>query len=101
VTVFTSAAVPLATICTASFAASPPLYVMVKGPPLPVVGVTVTTEFGDVRVKEGRFNGRRIALAPEYEDCRRLAREREVPFQDVYRAAVAAARSSGLESTSR
>jgi uncharacterized protein (TIGR00299 family) protein len=54
--------------------------------------VTVTTEYGEVRVKEGRFNGRRIAAAPEYEDCRRLARERQVPLQDVYRAAVAAAR---------
>ena len=53
--------------------------------------LTVATEFGDVRMKEGRFNGRRIALAPEYEDVRRLARENEVAFQDVYRAAIAAA----------
>jgi uncharacterized protein (TIGR00299 family) protein len=56
--------------------------------------LTVATEYGEVRVKEGRFNGRRIATAPEYEDCRRLARERQVPLQDVYRAAVAAARQS-------
>ena len=53
--------------------------------------LTVATEFGDVRMKEGRFNGRRIALAPEYEDVRRLARENEVSFQDVYRAAIGAA----------
>jgi uncharacterized protein (TIGR00299 family) protein len=54
---------------------------------------TVTTAYGEVRVKEGRLNGRRIALAPEYEDCRRLARERKVALQDVYRAAVAAAQT--------
>ena len=55
---------------------------------------TVATEYGEVRVKEGRFNGRRIALTPEYEDCRRLAREKQVPLQEVYRAAVAAARQA-------
>jgi uncharacterized protein (TIGR00299 family) protein len=56
--------------------------------------LSVATEYGDVRVKEGRFNGRRLALTPEYEDCRRLARERQVPLREVYRAAVAAARAA-------
>jgi uncharacterized protein (TIGR00299 family) protein len=60
---------------------------------------TVATEYGEVRVKEGRFNGRRIALAPEYEDCRRLARERQVPLQDVYGAAATAARQREGRST--
>ena len=55
---------------------------------------SVSTEHGEVRIKEGRFKGRQIALAPEYEDCRRLARERQVPFTEVYRAALAAARLS-------
>jgi hypothetical protein len=34
-------------------------------------------------------------LAPD--DCRRLARERQVPLQEVYRAAVAAARQTSNE----
>jgi uncharacterized protein (TIGR00299 family) protein len=55
---------------------------------------TVTTEYGDVRVKEGRFHGRPLAITPEYEDCRRVARERRVPLSEVYRAAVAAARAA-------
>ncbi len=54
--------------------------------------LTVSTEYGEIRVKEGRFRGSRTALAPEYEDCRRIARERQVSLQDVYRAAVVAAR---------
>jgi hypothetical protein len=60
---------------------------------------TVATEYGEVRVKEGRFNGQRITLAPEYEDCRRLARERQVPLQDIYRAAATAARQRERGST--
>lgn len=55
--------------------------------------LTVATEHGEVRVKEGRFRGCRVALAPEYEDCRRLAKEQNVPWRDVYRAALAAARN--------
>ena len=58
---------------------------------------TVTTEYGEVRMKEGSFNGRRITLAPEYEDAVGLARERQVPLQEVYRAAVAAARQTSNE----
>jgi uncharacterized protein (TIGR00299 family) protein len=62
---------------------------------------TVMTEYGEVRIKEGRFNGREVSLAPEYEDCRRLAREQQVPLQGVYRAAVAAARQVEPGSGSR
>jgi uncharacterized protein (DUF111 family) len=31
-------------------------------------------------------------VAPEYEDCRRIAREARVPLKSVYQAAIAAAR---------
>lgn len=50
----------------------------------------VTTPYGSVRVKRARFQGRAIADAPEFEDCRRLALEQEVPWREVYRAALAA-----------
>lgn len=53
--------------------------------------VTVETPYGAVRVKRGRFGDRSLGAAPEFEDCRRLALERQVPWRDVHRAAVLAA----------
>jgi pyridinium-3,5-bisthiocarboxylic acid mononucleotide nickel chelatase len=51
----------------------------------------VETAFGPVRIKTARLDGRPLAAAPEYEDCRRLALAAGVPWRDVYRAAVVAA----------
>ena len=47
----------------------------------------VVTEYGPVRVKLGRFRGEVVTAAPEYEDCKRLARERQAPVKAVYEAA--------------
>jgi len=52
--------------------------------------VTVETPYGEVRVKKARLEGKPLAAAPEYEDCRRLALEAGVPWREVYRAALAA-----------
>lgn len=52
---------------------------------------TVTTPFGEVRIKQAAVSGRPLGSSPEYEDVRRIARERNVPFRDVYRAALRAA----------
>ncbi|HSS78024.1 MAG TPA: nickel pincer cofactor biosynthesis protein LarC [Thermoanaerobaculia bacterium] len=54
----------------------------------------VPTAFGTVRVKRARLDGRPLAIAPEYEDCRRLALASGVPWRDVYHAALAAAGAS-------
>lgn len=51
----------------------------------------VQTTFGSVRIKRARLDGRPLAAAPEFEDCRRLALASGVPWRDVYRAAVTAA----------
>ncbi|HVT15416.1 MAG TPA: nickel pincer cofactor biosynthesis protein LarC [Thermoanaerobaculia bacterium] len=53
--------------------------------------VEVETAFGTVRVKRARLDGKPLAAAPEFEDCRRLALSLGVPWRDVYRAALAAA----------
>jgi uncharacterized protein (TIGR00299 family) protein len=53
--------------------------------------VKVHTVYGDVAVKIAFQGGHVYNRAPEYEDCRRVAREREVPLKDVYAAALAAA----------
>jgi uncharacterized protein (TIGR00299 family) protein len=50
---------------------------------LPREWVNVTTSFGEVRIKVSRANGRILHAAPEYEDCRKLAVEKNTPLQQV------------------
>jgi uncharacterized protein (TIGR00299 family) protein len=50
---------------------------------LPREWVKVGTEFGEVRIKVSRVNGRILHVAPEFEDCRKLAVEKNVPLQKV------------------
>jgi uncharacterized protein (DUF111 family) len=54
--------------------------------------VTAATPYGPVRVKRGWQDDRLAILAPEYEDCRRLALAAGVPVQVVYDEAQLAAR---------
>ena len=51
----------------------------------------MTTPHGELRVKLARRPDGRRTAALEYEDCARLARERGVPLEEVYRAAARAA----------
>jgi len=55
--------------------------------------VTVSTEFGEVRVKIGAWQGQVVGVHPEFEDCRARAEEKGVPLRAVMDAARAAARS--------
>ena len=55
---------------------------------LPREWVKVSTKFGEVRVKLSRVNGRVLHAAPEYEDCRKLAEEKNVPLQRVINEAL-------------
>ena len=50
--------------------------------------VNVSTRYGDVRVKVSRNNGRVQQVSPEFEDCRRLAEEKNVPLQEVIEQAL-------------
>ena len=54
--------------------------------------VEVELPWGRVRVKKGAFEGAPTNLAPEYEDCRRLAEESGVPLKEVIEAALTRAR---------
>jgi hypothetical protein len=55
----------------------------------------VPTAFGTVRIKRARLDGRPLAIAPEFEDCRRLALASGAPWREVYRAALLAAGAAG------
>jgi uncharacterized protein (DUF111 family) len=51
----------------------------------------VETAFGRVKIKRARLDGRPLAAAPEFDDCRRIALAAGVPWREVYRAALTAA----------
>lgn len=55
--------------------------------------VTVETEYGKIRVKIASAGGEILNAMPEYEDCRRAAREHGIPL----RAAMEAARAAYAE----
>jgi len=50
---------------------------------------SVETSYGSVTVKVG-MAGKTHKVAPEFEDCRRLAEEHDAPIRDVYDAATRA-----------
>jgi pyridinium-3,5-bisthiocarboxylic acid mononucleotide nickel chelatase len=49
---------------------------------------SVRTQWGEVRIKVGSMEGSDSQLAPEYEDCRRLAVEHHVPLKTVMQEAL-------------
>ena len=55
---------------------------------------TVTTPYGDVRIKVARQDGRELNASPEFDDCARLAAEHGVSIKAVQAAAVAARSAS-------
>jgi len=50
--------------------------------------VSVRTEWGEVRMKIASMNGTVTNCAPEYEDCRRIASEQQVPLKTVMNRAM-------------
>jgi len=54
----------------------------------------VETPFGLIPVKVKRLGTRLISAAPEYEACRRIATERNIPLQEVYEVAQQAIKSN-------
>ncbi|HLZ91859.1 MAG TPA: nickel pincer cofactor biosynthesis protein LarC [Candidatus Acidoferrum sp.] len=61
---------------------------------LPRESVKVMTKFGEVRVKLSRVNGRILHVSPEYDDCRKLAEEKNVPLQRIINEALRAYEST-------
>jgi len=50
--------------------------------------ITVDTVYGTVNVKIGSLNGEVLQIAPEYEDCKILARQMQVPLKQIYNEAL-------------
>ena len=56
--------------------------------------IQVETRYGGVRVKIGRLDGHPVTVAPEFEDCTRVAREAGVPAREIYEEATRLAREA-------
>lgn len=54
--------------------------------------ITVETPLGAITAKVKELGGMPVEVAPEYEDCRRIARDQGLDVRDVMRIAAAAAR---------
>ena len=50
--------------------------------------VQVETQWGAIQAKRGYLNGTLIKTVPEYEDCKRLAEQNNVPLRQVYTEAL-------------
>lgn len=44
----------------------------------------VKTEYGEIGVKVGYYNGNAVSISPEYEDCRKIAMENNIPLKKIY-----------------
>ncbi len=42
------------------------------------------TKYGKIRVKVGMFKGEIKNIAPEYEDCKKMAKQHQVPLKEIY-----------------
>ena len=51
---------------------------------------TVTTPYGEIRIKIGTRDDEVLNAAPEFEDCRTAATKHNVPVKQVHQAAIAA-----------
>ena len=59
--------------------------------------VTVTTAFGDIRVKVARHRGSIVNVMPEFDDCVACADAHQAPVKDVQLAALSAWRAGQTE----
>ena len=46
--------------------------------------VIAETKYGKIKVKVGIFKGKIKNIAPEYEDCKKMAKQHKVPLKEVY-----------------
>jgi len=42
------------------------------------------TKYGNIRIKVGMFKGEIKNISPEYEDCKKFAKQHQVPLKEVY-----------------
>ena len=60
----------------------------------------LSTEIGELTVKLGALDGRVVTVAPEYEVCRKIAEEKNLPLKEVYARALDAYRRTDQSASS-
>lgn len=45
---------------------------------------TIKTIYGELIIKRSYHNGKEVSFKPEYEDCKRIASEKNIPVKEVY-----------------
>ena len=43
----------------------------------------LNTRYGEVTVKRSFYNGKEVSAKPEYDECKRIAQERDIPLKEV------------------
>jgi len=46
----------------------------------------VRTEYGDITIKKAYYKGKLVKYKPEYEECKAIAREKNIPLDKIYKA---------------
>jgi len=46
----------------------------------------VKTEYGDITIKKSYYKGKLVKYKPEYEECKTIAKEKNIPIDMVYKA---------------
>ncbi|MGC1390974.1 MAG: nickel pincer cofactor biosynthesis protein LarC [Bacteroidales bacterium] len=50
---------------------------------------TMKTVYGELTVKRSYYNGKEVSCKPEYEDCKRIAIDKQIPLKEVYNNIIA------------
>lgn len=46
----------------------------------------VKTEYGDITIKKSYYEGKLVKYKPEYEECKTIAKEKNIPIDKIYKA---------------
>lgn len=64
---------------------------------LPRTSRLINTPYGPVRVKVAEWSPGKTKFAPEYEDCRKLAQQHQVPLREIYQTVESLAQDMSID----